>query len=178
MAQSDAAVVPAPGAPAEDDSMMASVQAAASSTWERISDMQAWRGPSHWRALASPLTYHWRPSDEHSEVYALGLERQYDDRWLLGGAYFNNSFGQPSVYAYLGRRHYDLFGQPSVFFQWSAGLMYGYVGKYKNKVPMNFYGFSPGALIGLGWQANRDWSFTLHALGDAAVMLQIAYDIH
>jgi hypothetical protein len=155
-----------------------SFKAAALSTWERVSSLEAWHGPAHWRLAVSPFSNHWRYSEEHEPVYAIGLERQYDDRWLLGGSYFSNSFGQPSAYAYLGRRSDGLFGEPSLYFQWSVGVMYGYVGKYQSKVPLNVNGFSPGALVSLGWQANRDWSFTVHALGDAGLMFQIAYDFH
>jgi hypothetical protein len=144
----------------------------------RASRLEAWRGPGHWRLTVSPFTHHWRYSEEHQSVYAVGVERQYDDRWLLGGSLFSNSFGQPSAYAYVGRRSDGLLGEPSLFFQWSVGVLYGYVGKYQNKVPLNVGGFSPGALVSLGWQARRDWSLTVHALGDAGVMLQIAHDFH
>lgn len=147
------------------------------STAERLTSLEAWRGPAHWRIALSPFSYHWRPSEEHQSVYALGLERQYADRWLLGGSLFSNSFGQASAYAYVGRRYEALLGQPELFFQWSVGLMYGYVDEYEDKVPLNVNGFSPGALISLGWQANRQWSFTVHALGDAGLMLQIGYDL-
>ncbi len=161
--------------PPADDS---SIKAVAASTLERVTSLDAWHAPAHWRLAVSPFSNHWRYSEEHQPVYALGLERESDDRWLLGGAFFSNSFGQPSAYAYVGRRSDGLFGEPSVFFQWSVGLMYGYVGKYQSKVPLNVNGFSPGALIGLGWQASRDWSFTVHALGDAGLMFQIGIDLH
>lgn len=156
---------------------MASVQSSASSTWERVSDMEAWRGPAYWRIVASPYTHHWRYSPEHEPVYALGVERQYPDRWLLGGAFFTNSFGQPSAYAYIGQRWDNLLNQPPLFFQWSFGILYGYTGKYASKVPMNVDGFSPGALVGLGWQFDRNMSLAFHLLGDAGVMFQFAYDL-
>lgn len=177
MAQAAAAAETAEAAasapPAEDSPVMA----VANSTWERVSSSEAWHGPGFWRVLVSPFTYHWRYSPEHRDVYAVGMERQYEDRWLLGGALFTNSFGQPSAYAYLGQRYDGLLERQSLFFQWSAGLMYGYVGRYKSKVPMNVDGFSPGALIGLGWQFDRNVSMTFHLLGDAGVMFQLAYDL-
>lgn len=181
MAQSAALPAALPAGSAETPSPQAdetSFKAVAASTYERVSSLDAWRGPAHWRLAVSPFSNHWRYSEEHRPVYALGLERQYDDRWLLGGSYFSNSFGQPSAYAYVGRRSDGLFGEPSLYFQWSVGLMYGYVGKFEGKVPLNVNGFSPGGLVSLGWKANRDWSFTVHALGDAGLMLQIAYDFH
>jgi hypothetical protein len=146
------------------------------STWQRVSSLEAWHGPAHWRAVLSPYTLHWRYSEEHSQVWALGVERQYADRWLLGGSFFRNSFSQPSAYVYLGQRYDGIWQTPPLYFQWSAGLMYGYKGKYENKVPLNFNGFSPGGLISLGWQVNRQVSVAAHALGDAGVMLQLAYD--
>jgi hypothetical protein len=133
-------------------------------------------GESHWRFVLSPYSLHWRPSDEHQTVYALGVEQQYDNGWLYGGSYFRNSFGQPSGYVYLGKRYDDIWRGTPLFFQWSAGLLYGYRGKYEDKVPLNYNGFAPGALVSVGWQFNRSTSVQLNALGDAGVMFQLSYD--
>lgn len=130
----------------------------------------------HWRAAISPYAPHIRPSPEHSDVWALALERQRSDHWLAGGSFFSNSFGQPSAYLYLGRRFPSLLGHPQLFGQISGGLMYGYRGQYQNKVPLNYNGFSPGGLASIGWQFNRQASLTAHAVGDAAVMFQFGWD--
>lgn len=135
----------------------------------------AWEG-AHWRAIVAPYAPHIRPSDEHRYVWAVGLERQRSDRWLVGGSFFSNSFGQPSAYLYGGKRFENLWGRPELFGQVSAGLMYGYRGKYEKKVPFNHNGFSPGALASIGWQFNRNASLTIHAVGDAAVMFQFGWD--
>lgn len=162
----------ATSAQAADDSLAQQAQAA----WQRITDTEAWQGDGHWRAIASPYTLHWRPSDEHRHVYALGLERQSSDHWLLGASYFRNSFGQPSAYTYLGRRSDGVLAEPKLFFQWSVGVLYGYKGKYKSKVPLNLNGFAPGGVVSLGWQFDARRSVALHALGDAGVMIQLGYD--
>jgi len=133
-------------------------------------------GAGHWRALVSPFSLHFRYNPNHEYVWAVGMERQRDDQWLAGASYFSNSFGQPSAYLYVGKRHPALFGQPQLFGQWSAGMLYGYRGEFQNKVPLNFNGFSPGALVSLGWQFNLKTSATLHLLGDAGMMVQLAYD--
>ena len=132
--------------------------------------------PNHWRLVASPYTHHFRYSAEHRPVWAVGLERQRDDGWLGGATAFSNSFGQPSAYLYLGHRYENLMGFDPLFAQWSAGLMYGYKGKYQTKVPLNYNGYSPGLLVTAGWRFNAQQSVALHLLGDAAVMLQLAYD--
>ncbi|MBM3388918.1 MAG: hypothetical protein FJY26_05350 [Betaproteobacteria bacterium] len=130
----------------------------------------------HWRAAVSPYAPHLRYSPEHADVWAVALERQRNDRWMAGGSFFNNSFGQPSTYVYLGKRFPQLLGHSQLFGQFSGGLLYGYRGKYENKVPFNHNGFSPGALASIGWQFNRQASLTVHAVGDAAVMFQFAWD--
>lgn len=131
--------------------------------------------PNHWRLVASPYTHHFRYSAEHRPVWALGLERQHGNGWLGGASFFKNSFGQPSGYAYLGRRHEGLLLPSPLYLQWSAGIMYGYKGKYQTKVPLNFGGYSPGVLVSAGWQVDRHFSVQLNLLGDAAVMLQIGH---
>jgi len=126
--------------------------------------------------VVSPYTLHFRPSEEHKTVWAIGVERQRDDGWLAGATYFRNSFGQPSGYLYVGQRYRGLFDRPPLYFQWSAGLMYGYKDKYEDKVPLNSNGFAPGAVASLGWQFDRHFSAQLNLLGDAGLMLQLSYD--
>jgi hypothetical protein len=133
-------------------------------------------GAGHWRLVVSPYTLHFRPSPEHKHVWAVGGEFQRDDHYLFGASYFSNSFGQDSGYLYVGRRYPGLLDRPPLFFQWSAGLMYGYKGSYEDKVPFNAKGYSPGALVSLGWQFDRQTSAQLNLLGDAGVMLQLSHD--
>lgn len=139
-------------------------------------DVDSVLGPGHWRLVLSPGMVHVNPSDEHEWVWAVGVERQREDRWMFGASYFSNSFGQPSGYLYVGQRYDQLWHQPSLFFQWSAGLLYGYRGEYEDKVPFNNNGFSPGAVFSLGWQLDPRLSAQLNLLGDAGLMLQLSYD--
>ena len=106
----------------------------------------------------------------------MAIERQRPDDWLAGFSLFRKSFGQPSAYAYVGKRFNRLWDVEPLFFQASAGVLYGYAGKYKNKVALNVAGFAPGGLVGLGWKFNDQSAATLHLLGDAAVMLQLSCD--
>ena len=147
-----------------------------SRAWNRATDADGWQQPGVWRINVAPFSHHFRYSEEHRYVWAIGAEKQTPDDWLAGGSFFRNSFGQPSAYAYIGRRFTGLFGQPPLFAQVSAGALYGYVGKYQRKVPLNVGGFSPGALVSLGWQLDNTASATVHLLGDAGFMLQLSYD--
>jgi hypothetical protein len=165
----------ADAAPAPQDAPMpASSAAAPDAAAGGKSEPGDW---SHWRLFASPYTLHFRYSDEHQYVWAVGVERQRYDNWLAGASYFSNSFGQPSGYLYLGQRYTGLLDKPPLFFQWSVGLLYGYKGKYEDKVPFNHNGYSPGATVSLGWQFNRNWAGQMIMLGDAGLMFQLSYDL-
>jgi hypothetical protein len=134
-------------------------------------------GQGYWRLAASPFSAHYRYSAEHRYVWAVGTEWQRNDDWLGGASFFSNSFGQPSAYIYVGKRFPGMFGVPELFGQLSGGMLYGYVGKYKKKVPLNYNGFSPGALASMGWQFNKNSSAAVHLLGDAGFMVQLSYDL-
>lgn len=152
----------------------AALLAAAAPVLAADTDFDRAQPQEEWRFAVSPYTRHWRPNPEHKRVWAIAVERQRDDT-LIGASFFSNSFGQDSSYWYYGERYTGFWGQPKLFAQWSAGLLYGYRGQYEDKVPLNHRGFSPGALIGLGWNFDRESSAQFHLLGDAGVMLQLNY---
>jgi hypothetical protein len=122
----------------------------------------------------SPFTYHFSYDEEHRPVRMIGLEREKPDGKLDGVTFFTNSFGQPSVYAYpWGGIYHNLYGIAPLSFKWTAGLLYGYVDPYKNKVPMNHNGFSPGAIVALEYKFQSGWSAQVDMLGTAALMFQV-----
>jgi hypothetical protein len=132
--------------------------------------------PKNWRLMMSPLTLHFTYDPEHKYVYMLGLERQYTGGLVLGAAYFQNSFGQPSAYAFAGRRFTHVADVEPLFVEINAGVLYGYVPPYNHKVPFVVHGFSPGALAAAGWQFTPTISAQVNMLGLAAVMFQFSVD--
>jgi hypothetical protein len=129
-----------------------------------------------WRLVVSPYTFHYSQDPDHEAVYAIGLERQRSDKWYYGATYFSNSFGQPSGYVYFGQRYGDLFSVEPLFVQWSVGVLYGYKYPYEDKVPFNSNGWSPGAVLSVGWQFTREFSSQLNFLGTAALQIQLSID--
>lgn len=127
-------------------------------------------GADKWELTISPYAYHWNHSPEHRSVYLIGVERRLPDNWLWGVGFFSNSFGQPSAYAYYGYRWDNLFNQPSLYAKLTVGVMYGYVGEYKNKVPLNYGGFSPLVIPALGYRITKRDSVQIAPLGKAAVL--------
>lgn len=126
-----------------------------------------------WDLVFSPYTLHYNPDDDHKPVVMLGLTKALEGRWLAGGVVFSNSFGQPSVYVYAGQRYVNPFGFEDWYLQWTAGLLYGYVGEYEDKVPLNYKGFSPGFVPSIGYRFNKYVYGELDFLGAAALMFTV-----
>ena len=127
----------------------------------------------------SPYTRHYNEDPEHSHVWLVGLERERSDGSLAGIAYFSNSFGQPSAYYYpFGMAYREFLGVPQLTAKVTAGLLYGYTGKYQDKVPFNYEGFSPGIVPSLGWELGDGFQVQANMLGFNALMIQFTLPLH
>lgn len=132
-----------------------------------------------WYLGLSPVTHHYNPSNEHSPVWLVGVQRIRKSRDIAGIAYFSNSFQQPSVFVYpWGKIYRNFLGQPKVFAQWGAGLLYGYRDPYEDKVPFNHNGYSPGYIISLGYQFDNRIQTKLNLLGTAGIMFQVSLPLN
>lgn len=98
-----------------------------------------------------------------------------DVRWLAGGAAFRNSFGQRSAYVYGGGR-YDLLetGRMHFYAKVTAGLMHGYRGEYRDKIPFNRFGVAPAVLPALGVEYGR-MNLEMIPFGAAGMMLNLGF---
>ncbi|HET7793563.1 MAG TPA: hypothetical protein VFL64_09265 [Rhizobacter sp.] len=133
-------------------------------------------GKGIWRLMASPYSFHYSQDPEHRPVWMVGLEHQFSTGYLWGATYFSNSFGQPSGFVYGGQRLSNWSVYDQLFAQWTAGILYGYKGEYKDKVPFNHGGFSPGVVLAVGWQFTPMYSAQLNVLGNSALMFQVSVD--
>ena len=119
-----------------------------------------------------PYTYHWSQSAEHKPVVSLALDVpcSREDGSFRGAAFFSNSFGQPSVYAYYGYKYARPFGLQDWYWHVTAGLMYGYKEPYEHKVPFNYKGLSPAIVPSIGYQLNARAAVEMQVLGSAGLM--------
>jgi hypothetical protein len=118
----------------------------------------------------SPYTHHWHHSPEHKPVWLVALDEPLPGNRFCGIALFSNSFGQPSTFVYAGQQFNQLMGHPQLFLKVSAGILYGYVGKYQDKVPLNHNGFSPAIIPAIGYRFNEHDSVQVKVLGTAGWM--------
>jgi len=127
-----------------------------------------------WELVVAPFTHHWHKDAEHRRVVLLGLERIAVEGSTVGGALFRNSFGQLSGYAYYGHEWDELLGSNSLYVKLSGGIIYGYRGRFRNKVPLNVGGFSPAIIPAIGWRLTPKDAIQAAVLGKAGVTL--SYD--
>jgi len=127
---------------------------------------------SEW--LFSPYTYHWSYSAEHKPVFLVAAHELLPGGRLCGASLFSNSFGQPSAYLYAGQQFDHVGGVQALSIKLTAGVLYGYVGEYQDKVPFNHHGFSPAIIPSAGYALNPRDSLQVNLLGKAAIMFGFA----
>lgn len=129
----------------------------------------------YWYFQTSVWTSHFNPKPEHNNRQRLiGIERNRDDSYLWGGASFLNSFEQRSHYAYVGKR-YD-FGATPFYSKITGGLLHGYKGEYRDKIPFNRYKIAPVILPSLGMKSSH-FQTDIILLGANAVIVTIGVGI-
>jgi hypothetical protein len=126
---------------------------------------------------ASPDVHHYHSNPEHVDwSWMVGIEWQRPSNWLLGFAYFNNSFGQKSQYYYAGYTWKLSDRDPNWYLKLTGGLVHGYKEPYEDKVPYNHNGYSPGVVPALGYKWSR-WSAQVNVFGTAAFGISVGYDL-
>ncbi len=113
---------------------------------------------------------------DHNRMVNLEIQSNYDRVWgadktLFGASVLRNSFGQPSQWVYWGQR-WDV--NDYVYVKVTAGLLHGYKGKYRDKIPFNKAGVAPGIIPTLGVRY-KGVSLETILLGTNALMFAVGY---
>lgn len=110
--------------------------------------------------------------DHNNHFRLINLEGQRSDNWLYGFAHFYNSFNQPSQYVYVGRQWRPFASYPLVHLKLTGGLLHGYKGEYRDKIPFNGSGVAPGLLPSIGISGKR-FAGEFILFGTAGIMLTV-----
>lgn len=97
--------------------------------------------------------------DYEGPPWFVGIERHRPGKAILGLSIFNNSFGQFSQYAYVGKDYYLFERAPNLRLKLTAGVAHGYKGEHQDTSPLNWgdgWAFALVPAIGyqkgtLGW---------------------------
>jgi hypothetical protein len=92
---------------------------------------------------------------------------------LAGATLFKNSFHQSTGYAYIGFRQ-PLIGnyRNNIYVKLTSGVMHGYRGEFRDKIPFNRFGTSVVAIPSAGVQLNNFTAETV-LFGAAGVMVNV-----
>ena len=122
----------------------------------------------------SVWTDHFDTEQAHTNNQNLiGVEWWAANNWIMGAAAFKNSFGQPSQYVYLGKLWRPWDSLPLVHVKLTGGILHGYKGEYKDKVPLNSdSGYAPLILPSIGLSGKR-FTTDLVIFGTAGALLTI-----
>lgn len=120
----------------------------------------------------------WIADAHYSPSWAnLRFAHSEQTRWLVGGAAFRNSFGQDSTYVYGGfRRQLAASELSSLYLKLTAGLLHGYRGEFRDKIPLNRLGVAPAVVPAIGLDHRRA-NIELIPFGTAGLMLNIGIQI-
>lgn len=118
---------------------------------EKISN-DSLQEPYHFTLQTSVATRHFRPnSTQNNHQDLLNLEWNYDSNLLVGAATFRNSFKQSTQLVYWGAKFHPIASAPGAYVKVVGGLLHGYRGEYKDKIPFNKYGTAPVILPAAGY---------------------------
>jgi hypothetical protein len=125
-----------------------------------------WDAPEPWRTdrfyvQTSVATVHFNADEDHVNNQKLIYgEWRLNERWLegqvlVGAAFFDNSFGQPSQFVFGGLLWRPIEKAQEFYIKVAAGVIHGYTDEFQNKIPMNSSGFAPGIVPAVGYCINR-----------------------
>lgn len=136
-----------------------------------MSAMAAEPEEAFWYLQTSLYTVHYSPEPDHNNHQRLiGIERHLPNSSLWGAATFKHSFDERANYVYYGRRF--ALGESAFYAKLTGGLLEGYKGEYRDKIPLNRFGVAPAIIPSVGASYER-FSGEVVLLGAAAAMVTV-----
>ena len=124
-----------------------------------------------WYFQTSALTRHFSPSPDHvNHQRMLDFEYWAPDKFVWGATFIRNSFGQPTQYLYVGRIWRPFDSAQLIHVKLTGGVLHGYKGQYRDKIPFNHYGYAPALVPATGLSGKR-FGAEFVLLGAAAMMI-------
>lgn len=124
-----------------------------------------------WVFQTSLYTTHFNPDPRHvNHQRMLAFEHWSTESWTYGLSLQRNSFGQPTQYLFMGKIWRPFDSYPNLHLKLTGGLLHGYKGEFRDKIPFNKHGIAPGLVPSIGYSSKR-FVAEVHLLGAAALMV-------
>lgn len=123
----------------------------------------------------SNLHFHYDPAHVKYPKLVYG-EYRLSDQWLAGAAAFDNSFGQSTQAVFGGWRYRPLPELQPLYLKVLGGVIHGYRGQYRDKIPFNHSGFAPVVIPSVGYCFSRVCSEVV-IVGGAGLLLTVGVSI-
>lgn len=130
---------------------------------------------ARWYFQTSYYTRHWHDNSAHNnQQHLINLEHIGADNAIIGGAFFYNSFDQPTEYVYVGKMWRPFASVPLIHVKLTGGLIHGYKQDYRDKIPYNQHGIAPAILPAIGI-SGKNFATEAIFFGVAGVMLTAGF---
>jgi len=129
-----------------------------------------------WYLQAGGYIHYSDDEDYEGPPWFAGVERHRPGKAILGFSMFNNSFGQFSQYAYLGKSFHPFRRAPNVRLKITGGVVHGYKGEHQDTSPLNWGdGWAIAVVPTIGYQKNRvGWDIAL--LSNSALLFLVGVE--
>ena len=119
---------------------------------------------------------HFRNKDEYEGPPLFGgIEYHKENRRIIGFSIFNNSFGDFSQYAYVGKAYHPWQKYPAFRIKLTIGIVHGYQDEYHKILPIRWGdAFGIGVVPTIGYQSDR-LGVDLGVLSASGLMLLVGY---
>lgn len=133
-------------------------------------------GEATWYLQGGSYVHYSDDEDYEGPPWFTGIERRRPGKAILGFSMFNNSFGQFSQYAYLGKHFYFFERAPNIHLKITGGVAHGYKGEHQDTSPLNWGdGWAIALVPTIGYQKGSvGWDVAL--LSNSGLLFLVGFE--
>ena len=133
-------------------------------------------GNSRWYIQGGGYLHYSEDEEFEGPPWFTGVEYFKSEKLLFGFSIFNNSFGDTSQYAYVGRNFHPWDANERFRIKLTIGVAHGYYGEHQKVMPINWGdGWGIGVVPTVGYQINS-FGFDVGLLSASGVLFLVGYN--
>ena len=133
-------------------------------------------GNSRWYIQGGGYLHYTDDEDYAGPPWLAGVEYFKSEKLLFGFSLFNNSFGDTSQYAYVGRNFHPWDAYERFRIKLTAGVVHGYYDDHQKIIPINWGdGWGFGVVPSVGYQIGS-FGFDVAVLSASGMLFLVGYN--